>query len=152
MLESQQLEKQLGGRMTLNGTPEEIKQQAQASEQVLSTLLPPPSDAVLVRDGQAKDVRYRTYSRRSKPFENPGWPIGIWAHGGGLMIGNLDTDDHLCRVVVEHIPCILISVDYRLSPENKVPAHLEDMLTVCIWVGLNACLALSFSKDDQYLI
>jgi versiconal hemiacetal acetate esterase len=51
------------------------------------------------------------------------------------MCGDLDSEDHLCRVVAEHANTVILSVDYRRSPEFKWPAQLEDCLRVYRWVS-----------------
>lgn len=56
----------------------------------------------------------------------------------GLQTGDLNTDDLLCRLVAEHAPSIVVNVDYRLSPEHKVPTQLQDTLTVYKWVSEGA--------------
>ena len=57
------------------------------------------------------------------------------AHGGGYVLGNLDTDDSLCRVVAEHTSSVVVNVDYRLAPEHKWPAQLDDSVKVYRWVS-----------------
>ena len=56
------------------------------------------------------------------------------AHGGGYMLGNLDSEDPLCRIVAEHTKSVIVNIDYRLTPEHKWPKQLEDCLTVYKWV------------------
>lgn len=75
----------------------------------------------------------RIYKSKSAPEEPV--PIGIFAHGGGFVAGSLDSEDSFCRTLVERIHTVIVSVDYRLAPENKVPAHLEDMLQAFQWVS-----------------
>lgn len=59
--------------------------------------------------------------------EGPGpFPVLVYFHGGGWVIGNLDTHDRLCRALARRTPCLVVSVDYRLAPEHKFPAALED--------------------------
>ena len=122
------------GQTLLKGTPEQIRAMASASAQFLGSLAPAiKSTAVTSEDGQHNGLKYRIY----RPQQGNELPIGVWAHGGGLMIGDLDTDDHLCRVLAENVPCILVNVDYRLSPEHRVPTHLEDVRTLCLWVSIS---------------
>ncbi len=55
-------------------------------------------------------------------------PLAILMHGGGWVIGSLDTHDSLARVLVRETGCAVLSLDYRLSPEHPYPAALEDCL------------------------
>jgi acetyl esterase len=58
----------------------------------------------------------------------------IYFHGGGWVLCNLDTHDGVCRDLARRSGCIVISVDYRLSPEHKFPAAVEDALAAVRWV------------------
>lgn len=61
-------------------------------------------------------------------------------HGGGYILGDLESEDALCRTFSEQTSSILISVEYRLAPEHKHPAQLKDSLTVFEWVRINVAL------------
>jgi acetyl esterase len=58
----------------------------------------------------------------------------IYFHGGGGIFGNLDTHDGLCRRLADGSGCRLISVDYRLAPEHKFPAAVEDAYAATAWI------------------
>lgn len=60
---------------------------------------------------------------------------GIYFHAGGWVIGDLNTSDALCRRLAAGIGCEIISVDYRLAPENPYPAGLNDAYEVLLWVA-----------------
>lgn len=140
-----ELEKSLGGRMVLGGTPEEIRAQNDQLVQLLIPQLPPPSDAVESKDGEVDGIKYRLYTPKEASKQGP-LPVGVWTHGGGWMTGDLNADDLLCRIVAEHVPSIIVSVDYRLSPEYKVPTQLQDTLKVYRWAHQNAS---SFGGDPN---
>jgi acetyl esterase len=53
-------------------------------------------------------------------------PALVFFHGGGWVIGNIDTHDGLCRMFANEAGVTVISVDYRLAPEHKFPAAIED--------------------------
>src|SRR5215472_6569280 len=53
-------------------------------------------------------------------------PVLIYFHGGGWVIGNIESHDHICRGLANATPCVVISVDYRLGPEARFPAAVED--------------------------
>lgn len=63
---------------------------------------------------------------RPAPTEDLVLPIVIYFHGGGWVLGNLDTHDALCRHIASAAGCALLSVDYRLAPEHPYPAALHD--------------------------
>ena len=105
--------------------------------EMLIPLLPKPSDAVESKDGEVDGVKYRLYTPTEAAKSGP-LPVGIWTHGGGWMIGDLNTDDLLCRIVAEHAPSIIISVDYSLTPKAKVPTQLNESLSVYKWAQQNA--------------
>jgi acetyl esterase/lipase len=64
----------------------------------------------------------RTYRRA--PTTNA-LPIVVYAHGGGFVTGNLDTDHAHCVELARATDCLIVSVDYRLAPENPCPAALS---------------------------
>lgn len=65
-------------------------------------------------------------------------PALIYFHGGGFVIGNIETHDGLCRMMANEGGFRVISVDYRLAPENKYPAAIDDAFAALAWVGANA--------------
>jgi acetyl esterase len=65
-------------------------------------------------------------------------PALIYFHGGGFVFGNLDTHDSVCRSLATESGAIVISVDYRLSPEVKFPAAVEDCYAATVWAAANA--------------
>lgn len=65
-------------------------------------------------------------------------PIFIYYHGGGWTLNNLETHESVCRMFANRAKCVVVSVDYRLAPENKFPAALEDAYTTLQWVYDNA--------------
>ena len=64
--------------------------------------------------------------------------VAVFFHGGGWVIGSLNSHDHICRYLAQAAECIVVSVDYRLAPENKFPDGLEDCIAAARWVGSNA--------------
>lgn len=65
-------------------------------------------------------------------------PVLVYYHGGGWVIGDLDTHDPLCRILAEDGRCIVVSVDYRLGPEHTFPAGILDAIAAFRWVADNA--------------
>ena len=65
-------------------------------------------------------------------------PVLIWLHGGGFVVGSVQIYDSICRLLAKQSDCIVVSVDYRLAPEYKFPAGVEDCFAVLCWLGANA--------------
>ena len=65
-------------------------------------------------------------------------PVLVYFHGGGWVLGNLDTSDAQCRSLTNAIGCVTVSVDYRLAPEARFPAAVEDCYAATRWVADNA--------------
>lgn len=65
-------------------------------------------------------------------------PIVVYFHGGGWVLGNIDTHDGYCRSLANASGAIVVSVDYRLAPEHKFPAAVEDAYDAVRWVSENA--------------
>ena len=65
-------------------------------------------------------------------------PLLIWIHGGGWVIGDLDTADATARALANRSGAVTVSVDYRLAPEHPAPAALEDCLAALTWCVENA--------------
>jgi acetyl esterase len=62
----------------------------------------------------------------------------VFFHGGGWVIGNLDSHDVVCRKLADEGGLIVISVDYRLAPEHKFPAAVDDAITATKWIADNS--------------
>lgn len=79
-------------------------------------------------------VKVRVYTPEgSGPF-----PVMAFFHGGGWVIGDLETHDSLCRELCGAVGMVVVSVDYRLAPEHKFPAAPDDCVAVTRWIAANA--------------
>jgi acetyl esterase len=67
------------------------------------------------------------------PKGTPPFSVLVFFHGGGWVLGNLDTHDSLCRTVCNCASCVVLSVDYRLAPDYKYPAAVEDCYAAVKW-------------------
>ena len=65
-------------------------------------------------------------------------PCLVFFHGGGFVIGDLDSHDVVCRKLAHEGEMIVISIDYRLAPEHKFPAAAEDCIGATQWIAANA--------------
>ncbi|VTU18663.1 alpha/beta hydrolase [Variovorax sp. PBL-E5] len=65
-------------------------------------------------------------------------PVLVYYHGGGWVIGDLDTHDTLCRELANLSGCAVVAVDYRMGPEHRFPAAVDDVLAATRWVRKEA--------------
>jgi acetyl esterase len=65
-------------------------------------------------------------------------PMLVYFHGGGWVIGSLDTHDDLCRRLARESGSLVISVDYRMAPEHKFPASVDDAFAATKWIAAHA--------------
>ena len=86
--------------------------------------------------GPSGDLPYRLY-RPAGPPEGPR-PLVVYFHGGGWVLGNLDSDDPLCRDLCERSGAAVISVNYRHAPEARFPAAALDAFAAVQWADANA--------------
>ena len=70
----------------------------------------------------------------------PDQPLAVlvYFHGGGWVIGDLDTHDTLCRELANGSGCAVVSVDYRMGPEHRFPAAVDDCIAAASWVSAHA--------------
>lgn len=92
---------------------------------------------LVATDGPNGPVPLRLYRPLNSKSETI-LPAMIYFHGGGMMIGDLDTHDTLCREFSNYSGCCVISVDYRLAPENRFPKAVEDSWAAVQWIYKNA--------------
>jgi acetyl esterase len=73
-----------------------------------------------------------------RPEGEAPFPALVYFHGGGWVIGSLETHDGACRDLANRVGCVVVSVDYRLAPEARYPAAAEDCYAATKWVAENA--------------
>ena len=105
-----------------------------------SVMLPPPPDAPVAAvedrtiDGPGGPLGLRLYTPEgSAPF-----PVVIYCHGGGYVVGDLDTQDMIARALCAWSGAIVVSVDYRRAPEHPFPAAPDDTFAALQWVAGHA--------------
>jgi acetyl esterase/lipase len=72
------------------------------------------------------------------PGREKNYPLVIYYHGGGWVIGDIVTGDNIARFLCHHVPCAVLSIDYRLAPEHPFPAAVEDGLLAFKWAAAHA--------------
>lgn len=104
-------------------------------------MMQPPADDITVGHiedrhipGQAAEIPIRIY----RPEGSGPFPVHLHYHGGGWVIGDLETHDADCRELCRAADVIVIAVDYRLAPEHPYPAAVEDCLAAAQWAAANA--------------
>lgn len=85
--------------------------------------------------GPHGSVPVRIYVPRSGKAPRP---VLVYYHGGGWTIGDLDTHDAVARAFADRAECVVVSVDYRMGPEDRFPCAIDDALAVFEWVAANA--------------
>lgn len=79
-------------------------------------------------------LRVRIYT----PFGDGPFGVGFYFHGGGWVLNSVDTHDDVARRLTAASGCKFVSVDYRLAPEHRYPAAVEDAYAALLWVAANA--------------
>ncbi|MHB0772404.1 alpha/beta hydrolase [Bradyrhizobium sp. 5.13L] len=85
-----------------------------------------------MRDGAM--IEARLYAREAPSDRNP-MPVLLYMHGGGFVVGSLDSHQPLCRGLAEDSGTAVLSVGYRLAPEHKFPTAFEDAVDALSWIG-----------------
>jgi acetyl esterase len=101
----------------------------------------PKAEVASVRDataeGPAGPIPIRLYRPIGADAQSP-IPTLIYFHGGGWVVGSIELYDTLCRLLANAGQCGVISVDYRLAPEHKFPAAVEDSFAATCWIAAHA--------------
>ena len=84
--------------------------------------------------GPDGEVAVRIYA----PAGSGPFPILVWFHGGGWVLGDLESADPTARHLCQGAGCVVVSVDYRLAPETKFPGPAEDCYAATVWAAENA--------------
>ena len=111
---------------------------ARAGMRAMSVDMVKPEDVVPV--GSVEDLKVpggagEREARLYRPEGDGPGPTLVYLHGGGFVIGDLDTHDQTCRRICRDADVAVLSVDYRLAPEHPFPAGLEDALAATEWAA-----------------
>ena len=106
-----------------------------------SVTQPAPPDVAQIHDLQAGGPHGAVPVRLYRPIgvaDTQLLPVLVYFHGGGWTIGDLDTHDTLCRELANGAGCAVVAVDYRMGPEHRFPAAVDDCLAATKWVHQHA--------------
>ncbi len=92
--------------------------------------------------GPAGSIPARLYA----PVRDQILPTLLYMHGGGWVVGDLDSHDSFCRALARRAGCLVVSIHYRLAPEHRFPAAVEDAWAALVWLHDNA-LAIGADPD-----
>jgi acetyl esterase/lipase len=115
-------------------TPDEARHAFRAGR---AATQPEPQEVAEVRDlacpGPRGEIKLRAYRPRGSAAEEL-LPALIYFHGGGWLVGDLDSHDTACRHYANGARCRVVSVDYRMAPEHKFPAAVDDSVAATRWI------------------
>jgi acetyl esterase len=117
----------------------ETPEQARAKMRALLEANPiPPPEIYRVEDRHIPGADGNVAARIYTPEGNPPMGVLVYFHGGGWVLGDLESHDRVCRALAIQAGCVVVSVDYRLAPEHVFPAGAEDCYAATKWVSENA--------------
>ena len=111
---------------------EEIRAAYDASSVYWNANPPPVASVVnLALAGPHGELRVRVY----RPRDDAALPGLLYLHGGGFMLGSIESHDTLCRLLAREADAAVVSVDYRLAPEHRFPVPVEEGIFACDWLA-----------------
>jgi acetyl esterase len=122
-----------GFELTMETSPQQVRD-------FMATMAAVPSDIVcaVVEDrtvpGPHGDIPVRIY----RPEGDAPKPVIVYYHGGGWVIGSIETHDGTCRGLANAVDALVVSIDYRLAPEHTFPAAVDDSFAALGWVAEHA--------------
>jgi acetyl esterase len=103
-----------------------------------TSVMPSSVELAVVEDrvipGPAGDIPVRVY----RPAGDAPKPVIVYFHGGGWVLGSLETHDGTSRLLADRVDAVVVSVDYRLAPEHRFPAAVDDAYAALRWVADHA--------------
>ncbi len=123
----------------MQGRAHDIAQLRAAADAIPRLLGGAPEQVAAIRDlrvpGPAGPVPVRVYG----PYSVAPMPLILYAHGGGWVVGSLESHDGLCRMLANRLAAVVVAIDYRLAPEHRYPAALDDVEAAWRWARTEAC-------------
>jgi acetyl esterase len=124
--------------------------EARAQYEARIALMAAPAAIAAVNErhiaGPGGPLRVRVY----RPHGNGPFPLVVFFHGSGFVLCSLDTHDAMCRNLCAGAGCVVVSIDYRLAPEHKFPAAVDDCLVATRWAVQHA--AELMADRDQVVV
>ena len=123
-----------------NTIPNIVQRRATVSQMLASMEIPPnpnvtSEDRAVPGPEGAPDITVRIY----RPVDATGTLPGIYfIHGGGMILGDVEGEDPVATAICEHVGAVVVSVEYRLAPENPYPAPVEDCYAGLVWMAAHA--------------
>ncbi|KAF5506338.1 Versiconal hemiacetal acetate esterase [Colletotrichum siamense] len=123
----------------LVGSPQHLRD-VMAELKVYATAMAPQFTGLTTKDIQVKvsdgfDIPCRIYTPVGAQNPAPGL---LYIHGGGWTLGDLEGEDIACKAICEYTKVVVVSMDYRLAPENPFPRGLEDCWDILLWTLENS--------------
>lgn len=117
-------------------TAPEAREQVIRMRELVGVVEPEPVARVEDRriPGPGGEIPVRVYWRDAEAPH----PVVAYFHGGGWVVGDLESHDGVCRSLANHSGSCIVSVDYRLAPEHRYPAAAEDAYAATMWLAANA--------------
>ena len=115
--------------ISFNSTDSSLAGLRQAYSEMCRAFTPPRPAGLYVVDFELAGVPVRSYQPPVSPSTN-GDPCIVYLHGGGWVVGDLDSHDFICAELASTLGVLVIAVDYRLAPEHPFPAAFDDCLEV----------------------
>ncbi|EPQ60667.1 lipase/ esterase [Gloeophyllum trabeum ATCC 11539] len=111
-----------------------------------------PGGSEPLKVGSTRDIALskfsvRVYTPEGAPPEK-GWPVILYFHGGGWTLGNIGAEAGLCTNMCKRAKCVVVSVDYRLAPENPHPAAVEDAVEALKWLYSKGKAEINIDTDS----
>ncbi|KAJ5761249.1 hypothetical protein N7520_008405 [Penicillium odoratum] len=100
------------------------------------------------RETEGPPVEVRCFTPKGEAPAG-GWPVMLYFHGGGWVLGNIDTENVVCSNLCVRGNCVVVTVNYRLAPENPWPAAVHDCWEVLLWLVDEGPAALSIDTSKM---
>ncbi|KAJ6093592.1 hypothetical protein N7486_008881 [Penicillium sp. IBT 16267x] len=102
--------------------------------------------SIVRRETERPPVAVRCFTPKGE-VPADGWPVMLYIHGGGWVLGNIDTENVVCSNLCVRGNCVVVTVDYRLAPEHPWPAAVHDCWETLLWLVAEGPAALSIDTS-----
>jgi acetyl esterase len=117
---------------------EQTVEEARAGFAALALVTGPPAQSVPTEDRDLPGPHGTIPVRIYRPSSDALLPVVVYFHGGGWVIGDIDSHDTVCHRLASGVPAVVVSVDYRRAPEHRFPAAADDCDAATTWVAEHA--------------